>query len=82
MNSTFAAKKQPLKLILAPRVGHLVAPPALTTNSHKVDYTCGYCGDVLMQGDEGQLSGLLIRCISCGSYNETGVALSSLARLS
>ena len=71
MDATLAAKKHPLKLMLAPRIGHLFAPPALTTRSHKVDYTCGYCGSVLMQAEDDLLHGLLIRCISCGSYNET-----------
>ena len=68
MDATLAAKKHPLKLMLAPRIGHLFAPPALTTRSHKVDYTCGYCGSADASQAEDDL---LIRCISCGSYNET-----------
>jgi hypothetical protein len=71
MDSTLAAKKQPLKVIPAPRLGHLHAPPALTDRSHEIDYTCGYCGHVLMHDEVGQEHGLLIRCPSCGSYNET-----------
>ncbi len=71
MDPTLAVKKQPLKLIPHPRVGHLLAPPALIARSHNIDYICGYCGQVLMQADEGQMGGLLIRCTFCGSYNET-----------
>lgn len=71
MDPTLAVKKQPLKLIPHPRVGHLLAPPALIAKSHSVDYICGYCGQVLMQSEEDQMSGLLIRCTFCGSYNET-----------
>ena len=71
MDLTLPVRKQPLKVILAPRVGHLLPPPALTASSHTVDYTCGYCGHVLMHDEKGQAQGLLIRCSSCGSYNET-----------
>ena len=64
--------KRPLKIVVAPRIGAvLTAPPALTASTHTVDYTCGYCGSVLMHADEGQVHQLMIRCTSCGSYNET-----------
>jgi len=65
-------KKKALKIIVAPRVGaFLQAPPALTASTPTVDYTCGYCGTVLMHADEGQVHSLKIRCTSCGSYNAT-----------
>ena len=65
-------QKRPLKIVVAPRVGgSLAAPPALIASTHAMDYTCGYCGSVLMHADEGQVHGLMIRCTSCGSYNAT-----------
>jgi len=65
-------KKTALKIVAAPHVGGcLEAPPVLVASTHTVDYTCGYCGTVLMHADEGQVHGLLIRCTSCGSYNDT-----------
>ena len=65
-------KKIPLKIVVAPRLGSVLsAPPPLTASTHTVDYTCGYCGSVLMHADEGQVHGLTIRCASCGSYNAT-----------
>ena len=71
MDFALTVRKQPLKVIPAPRVGHLLVPPVLTASSHTVDYTCGYCGHVLVHDEKGQVQGLLIRCPSCGSYNET-----------
>jgi DNA-directed RNA polymerase subunit RPC12/RpoP len=65
-------KKKALKIVEAPHVGAaLEAPPALTASTQTVAYTCGYCGSVLMHADEGQVHELIIRCTSCGSYNET-----------
>ena len=49
----------------------LSPPPVLIASTHTVDYTCGYCGTVLMRAGEGQVRELIIRCASCGSYNET-----------
>ena len=65
-------KKMSLKIVVAPRLGAVLeAPPALFAGTHTVDYACGYCGIVLMHADEGQVHELIIRCASCGSYNET-----------
>jgi DNA-directed RNA polymerase subunit RPC12/RpoP len=65
-------EKRVLKLIDAPRVGHVLnAPPTLIASSHTIDYTCGQCGAMLLHADDGQVHGLLIRCSDCGSYNTT-----------
>jgi len=65
-------EQRSLKLIEAPRVGHVLnAPPTLIASSHTIDYTCGQCGAVLMHAEDGQGHGLLIRCSDCGSYNTT-----------
>jgi DNA-directed RNA polymerase subunit RPC12/RpoP len=65
-------EQRSLKLIEAPRVGHVLnAPPTLIASSHTIDYTCGQCGAVLMHAEDGQVHGLLIRCTDCGSYNTT-----------
>ena len=58
-------KKKALKIVVAPRVGAILeAPPALIASTHTVDYTCGYCGGVLIHAEEGQVHGLIIRCTS------------------
>ena len=65
-------QKRSFKMVVAPRVGgSLAAPPALIASTHAMDYTCGYCGSVLMRADEGQVHGLMIRCTSCGPDNAT-----------
>jgi DNA-directed RNA polymerase subunit RPC12/RpoP len=63
-------KRVPLRMIKAPRIGHVVdAPPILKASGHTIDYTCGRCEAVLLQADEDQVHGLIIRCSQCGSYN-------------
>ena len=65
-------EQRSLKLIEAPRVGHVLnAPPTLIASSHTIDYTCGQCAAVLLHAEDGQVHGLLIRCNDCGSYNTT-----------
>jgi hypothetical protein len=65
-------EKRSLRLIEAPRVGHVLnAPPTLIASTHTIDYTCGQCRTVLMHAEDGQVHGLLIRCSDCGSYNTT-----------
>jgi len=64
--------QKPLKVVNAPRVGHiLTAPPALVFSNHTIDYTCGHCGTVLMHADDGQVHDVMIRCNKCGAYNRT-----------
>ena len=63
-------KRVSLKVIDAPAPGAvLTAPPPLIASAHTVEYTCGYCGVVLMHAEEQQVHELTIRCVSCGSYN-------------
>jgi DNA-directed RNA polymerase subunit RPC12/RpoP len=65
-------EKRPLRVIKTPRIGHvLVAPPTLIASSHTIDYVCGHCGAVLLQAEDGQVHGVLIRCSDCGSNNTT-----------
>ncbi len=53
--------KIPLKVIIAPAVGVVLAtPPVLMASEHSVDYTCGRCAAVLLHADEGQIHGVLI----------------------
>ena len=62
-----------LTVIPAPSIGHVLdAPPVLKASEHSVDYTCGRCGTTLLHAEEGQVHGLLLHCIKCGSYNTTG----------
>ena len=61
-------KKRALRLVEAPRKV-LDAPPALVASERTVDYTCGRCGAVLLQAEEGQVHGFLLRCRDCGSFN-------------
>jgi hypothetical protein len=62
--------KIPLKVVLAPRTGHVLeAPPTLVASEHTIDYTCGHCGAVLLHAEENQVRCVLIRCTACGSYN-------------
>jgi len=64
--------KIPLKVVIAPAVGVvLAAPPVLMASEHSVNYTCGRCAAVLLHADEGQIHGVLIRYTKCGSYNLT-----------
>jgi hypothetical protein len=64
--------KIPLKVVIAPAVGVvLAAPPVLMASEHSVDYACGRCAAVLLHADEGQIHGVLIRYTKCGSYNLT-----------
>jgi DNA-directed RNA polymerase subunit RPC12/RpoP len=65
-------RKISLKIITAPKAGHVVdAPPVLMASDHSVDYICGQCGTTLLHAEEDQVHSLLIRCTSCGSYNAT-----------
>jgi DNA-directed RNA polymerase subunit RPC12/RpoP len=67
------ARKIPLKVVVAPRIGPaLAAPPVLMASVHSVDYICEKCGTILLHADEDQVYGLLIQCKRCGSYNATG----------
>lgn len=53
--------KIPLKVVIAPAVGVvLAAPPVLMASEHSVEYTCGHCAAVLLHADEGQIHGVLI----------------------
>jgi predicted RNA-binding Zn-ribbon protein involved in translation (DUF1610 family) len=66
-----AGKSKPLEVVHAFSIGPVVtAPPVIVTSQHSLDYTCGYCGVVLVHADEGKLRNLLIRCSKCGSYNK------------
>jgi hypothetical protein len=66
-------KRVPLRVIKAPRVGHVMdAPPTLKASDHTIDFTCGHCEAVLLHADEDQVHGLIIRCTKCGSYNCAG----------
>jgi hypothetical protein len=51
----------------------LIAPPALAFDRHAVDYGCGHCGVDLLRTETpsrpGQLGGLVIWCVACGSHN-------------
>jgi predicted RNA-binding Zn-ribbon protein involved in translation (DUF1610 family) len=67
-NVIFHRKKRALRLVEAPRKV-LDAPPALVASERTIDYTCGRCGAVLLQADEGQVHGFLLRCRNCGSFN-------------
>ena len=61
-----------LKLAPLPFTGRaLDAPPVLMASSHTTDFICGSCGTVLMHAEAGQVHGMFIRCIQCGSYNAT-----------
>lgn len=63
-------KRLPLRVINAPRVGHVMdAPPGLAASDRTVEYTCGRCKAILLHADETQVKGLIIRCTGCGSYN-------------
>ena len=54
-------RKIPLKVVIAPAVGVvLAAPPVLMASEHSVDYACGRCAAVLLHADEGQIHGVLI----------------------
>jgi len=36
------------------------------------NYLCGKCGTVLLKGiQEGQVTGIVLRCAGCGSFNDT-----------
>ena len=63
-------KRVPLRLVTAPRVGHVMdAPPVIQASDHTIDYTCAHCGVVLMHAEEDQVHGVILRCTQCGSYN-------------
>jgi DNA-directed RNA polymerase subunit RPC12/RpoP len=63
-------KRVPLRVIKAPRVGHVMdAPPTLKASDHTIDYMCGRCEAILLHAEEDQVHGLIIRCTKCGSYN-------------
>lgn len=63
-----------LKTITAPAIGAVVsAPPILNASDHTIDFTCGYCGAVLLYAEEGQVHNVTIHCAICGSYNSTNV---------
>jgi predicted RNA-binding Zn-ribbon protein involved in translation (DUF1610 family) len=66
--------KMPLRVIERPPLGPSVtAPPVLNASSHTVDFTCGSCGTLLLQAEEGQIYGVVIECAECGAFNVTGV---------
>ena len=67
-----ALPQKTLKIVPAPLVETVPrAPPALETPNPTVECRCGTCGAVLMRGEEGKSSPLMILCLSCGSYNLT-----------
>jgi predicted RNA-binding Zn-ribbon protein involved in translation (DUF1610 family) len=64
--------KVSLTIVPASSVEYFVdAPPIIFASDHSVDYTCGNCGTVLLHAEEGQIFGLMIHCVQCGSYNST-----------
>ena len=63
-----------LKVIPAPLIGRVpTAPPVLEAPNPTVECKCGNCSAVLMRGDGSKAYPLMVRCISCGSYNSTDV---------
>jgi predicted RNA-binding Zn-ribbon protein involved in translation (DUF1610 family) len=61
-----------LKTVTRPLVGRFVsAPPVLMASDHTTDYTCENCGTVLLHAEEGQVHGVTIHCMNCGSFNST-----------
>jgi len=64
--------KVSLKIIVKPMSGPVVsAPPILIASTHTVDYTCGFCGAVLMHAEADQVHNLVIHCTECGAFNAT-----------
>jgi hypothetical protein len=65
-------RKVKLSVVERHGMGHVVsAPPAIELGSHTTHYVCGSCETVLLISNPGQVHGILIRCVMCGSYNET-----------
>ena len=65
-------RKIALKVVTAPVTGTvLTAPPVIKASEHSVDYTCGRCGTILLHAEEGQIRGVQLHCLNCGSYNMT-----------
>ena len=63
-----------LKVVPAPLIGRVpTAPPVLEEPNPTVEFKCGNCGAVVMRVDESKSYPLMVRCISCGSYNSTDV---------
>jgi DNA-directed RNA polymerase subunit RPC12/RpoP len=61
-----------LKLIVTPWTQCIIsAPPILVASTNTVDYTCAYCGAILMHAEVGQVHNLVIYCTECGSFNST-----------
>jgi hypothetical protein len=67
-----ALLQKTLEVVPAPLIeGVPSAPPALEVPNPTIEFKCGYCGAVLMRGDEGRVYPLIVLCISCDSYNST-----------
>jgi DNA-directed RNA polymerase subunit RPC12/RpoP len=61
-----------LKLVVTPWAQRIIdAPPVLVASTTTVDYTCAYCGAILMHAEQGQVHNLVIHCTECGSFNST-----------
>jgi predicted RNA-binding Zn-ribbon protein involved in translation (DUF1610 family) len=66
------AREIALKVVVAPAIGAVSdAPPVIKVSDDSVDYTCGRCGTILLHAEEGQIRGVLLHCLNCGSYNMT-----------
>jgi DNA-directed RNA polymerase subunit RPC12/RpoP len=68
--SPYGSKVRKLKVIEAPRSGHVIdAPPAIVASDQSNHYVCGHCGTLLVVAEDDQLHGLVVRCRECGHYN-------------
>jgi predicted RNA-binding Zn-ribbon protein involved in translation (DUF1610 family) len=65
-------QRKGLRVVVRPAGGtNTKAPPVLDASSGAIDYTCGRCGTVLMRANEGQVHGVVIECLECGTFNAT-----------
>ena len=61
-----------LKIVPSSTLGKAIsAPPILDASSHTIDYVCGSCKTVLLQAEDGQVHNVLIKCVTCGTFNST-----------
>ena len=67
-----ALPQRTLKVVPAPLIEAVpMAPPVLEEPNCTVEFKCGNCGAVLMRVNESKAYPLIMRCVSCGSYNST-----------
>jgi hypothetical protein len=72
--------RQRMRLRVVPRPAggtNTKAPPVLDAGSGTIDYICGRCGTVLMHANEGQVHGVVIECLQCGTSNATDMLASA-----